>query len=135
VSFRRRPVGRGEVGGSDLPGEQGLGERRAERLGVHRGKTVAADVTCDGRDRRRTGRGHDCERRVGSASPRAPRRTGVGHVEHGALEVVLREREDEHPRELAAVGVDRAYREVSLGPRCERHPEVVVDIGGHSQKR
>jgi hypothetical protein len=31
--------------------------------------------------------------------------------------------------------IDGADGEVSLGPRCERHPEVVVDVGGHPLNR
>ena len=93
--------------------------RRAARRSTRPGGAVAADVAGDGRT------GVDA-RRV--ARPRAKRRTccSSSSVDSGSANEGGRAR---------AGGIDGADVVRAVRPWCERHPEVVVDVGGHPHMR
>ena len=114
----------------DLAVEQRLGDQPTEPLDVDRGRPGAADVAGDRGGRGRRGLRH--WRRLPRATRSGPSRR---HVEHGLLELRLRQRQREEAYRDSAVGVGREDVERPVVARRERQPEVVVDVGRHARNR
>ncbi len=118
------------VRGPDLTVEQRLGDQPTKALDVDRRRPRAADVARDRGGRGRRDLRH--WRRLPRSTRRGPSRR---HVEHGLLELRLRQRQREDAHRDSAVGIGCEDVEGPVVACRERHPEVVVDVRRHARNR